>query len=143
MNDIRMDSIKSSNSGEHWSIPDGAESHRCHFRGADLTKAFDKGTFSANVADGSFRDIFPGDYIKKKVTVLGTALADIGTYDIKFVIADLDIALNHEYPKVTAHHVVIVPETPPFMSYMNDSDTNEGGYGKSYMNRVEPNHQVI
>lgn len=138
MSVMRMDSIKSSSTGERWSISDyGAEAHRCHYRGADLTKAFDNGTFSANVADGSFRDIFPGDYIIKDVTVPATALAETDTYEIKFIIADLDFALNREYPKVTEqHHVVIVPETPPFMSYMNSTDTTEDGYKESYMNRV-------
>lgn len=57
-------------SGNLWeTASDGAESHRRFYRGKDLTSAFDDGTFSANVADGSFRGIFPGDYIIRNVTV--------------------------------------------------------------------------
>ena len=57
-------------SGNSWeTASDGAESHRRFYRGKDLTSAFDDGTFSASVADGSFRGIFPGDYIIRNVTV--------------------------------------------------------------------------
>ena len=57
-------------SGNLWeTASDGAESHRRFYRGKDLTSAFDDGTFSASVADGSFRGIFPGDYIIRNVTV--------------------------------------------------------------------------
>ena len=45
-------------------VPDGPDSHRQFYRGKDITSAFDNGTFSARVADGTFRDIFPGDFIE-------------------------------------------------------------------------------
>ena len=110
--------------------PDGADVHRRFFRGKDLTSAFNDGTFSANVADGSFRDIFPGDYITKEVTVPGVS----GTGNsVKFIIADLDTALDLSSLGVTAHHAVIVPETPVFQAYMNPTDTTKGGYAASYM----------
>ena len=142
-----------------WSSPggwqkasDGAESHRKFCRGKDLTTAFDSGEFSGNVADGTFRDIFPGDYIIKEVSVPDIKDSDGNvyiagkTYGIKFIIADLDYALNCENSGVTNHHVVILPETPPFRSCMNPAYTTEngcversnvkGGYTMSYMNRV-------
>ena len=139
-----------------WSRPagwqkasDGAKSHRRFYRGKDLTTAFDSGEFSKNVADGTFRDIFPGDYIIKEVSVPdikdsdGNVYVASKTYGIKFIIADLDYALNCENSGVTSHHAVVLPETPPFHSCMNPAYTTEngfvvssnvkGGYTMSYM----------
>ena len=117
-------------------VPDGAEAHRGFYRSKDLTAAFDSGTFSANVADGSFKDIYPGDYIMKSVTIPATAGLGTETYTIRFIIADLDYALNKGSPRVTEHHVVIVPERSPFVSYMNPANTTGGGYAGSYMNKT-------
>ena len=117
-------------------VPDGAEAHRGFYRSKDLTAAFDSGTFSANVADGSFKDIYPGDYIMKSVTIPATAGRGTETYTIRFIIADLDYALNKGSPRVTEHHVVIVPERSPFVSYMNPANTTGGGYAGSYMNKT-------
>lgn len=124
-------------SGDTWqTASDGAESHRRFYRGHDLTSAFDSGVFSRNVADGSFRDIFPGDYIIRKITVPAVANLKTSTYDVKFIIADLDIAMNQGSPTVTAHHAVIVPEKSVFSAYMNPTDTNAGGYAGSYMHKT-------
>lgn len=123
--------------GDSWeTASDGAESHRRCYRGHDLTAAFDSGEFSRHVADGTFRDIFPGDGITREMTIYDIKAHDGSEmkYTVKFIIADLDAALNRADSGVTAHHVVIVPETPPFMSFMNHTDTNEGGYAKSCMN---------
>jgi len=124
-------------SGDTWeTASDGAASHRRFYRGHDLTAAFDSGEFSRNVADGSFRDIFPGDFIIKKITVPAVANLNTSTYDVKFIIADLDIAMNRGNPRVTAHHAVIVPEKPVFSTYMNPTDTNADGYAGSYMHKT-------
>jgi hypothetical protein len=113
-------------SGDPWqTASEGAESHRRFYRGKDLTSAFDDGTFSRSVADGSFRDILPGDFITKEITVPGTAGRGTETYTVKFIIADLDIALNQGSSGVTQHHAVIVPEGPVFDSCMNPTDTNK------------------
>ena len=110
--------------------PDGADVHRCFLRGKDLTSAFESGELSKSIADGSFRDIFPGDYITKNVTVPGVS----GTgKSVKFIIADLDTALGISSLGVTAHHAVIVPDVPVFQTYMNPTDTTSGGYAASYM----------
>ena len=123
-------------SGVFASVPDGADSHRRYYRGEDITAAFDDGSFSASVADGTFYDIFPGDYIRKKITVPAVANTETSTYEVKFVIADLDAAMNHGSPSVTTHHAVIVPETPVFDTYMNPTDINKGGYAGSYMHKT-------
>ena len=117
-------------------VPDGAANHRNFYRGKDITAAFNNGTVSTNIANGTFRDIFPGDYITKNVTVTATANAAAATYTIKFIIADLDIWLHRGDTSCETHHVAIVPETPPFSSYMNADNVTTGGYVGSYMNQT-------
>ena len=108
-------------------FPDGAEAHNAMWGGRDITAAFNNGTVSANIANGTFRDIFPGDYITKQVTISGTA------YTVNWVIADCDYWINKGDTAMTAHHVVIVPQTPIFSANMNATNTTEGGYAGSRM----------
>ena len=122
-------------------VPDGAASHRNFYRGKDLTAAFNNGTVSTNIANGTFRDIFPGDYITKSITVPQILKADgtteyiaQTTYNVRFIIADLDIWLHRGDTSCETHHVAIVPETPPFSSYMNADNVTTGGYVGSFMN---------
>ena len=122
-------------------VPDGAANHRNFYRGKDLTAAFNAGTLSANIANGTFRDIFPGDYITKQITVPQILKADgtteyiaQTTYTFKFIIADLDVWLNRGDTVTTAHHVAIVPQSVVFNSYMNESNVTTGGYLGSFMN---------
>ena len=104
--------------------PDGAEAHNAMWGGRDITAAFDAGTVSTNIANGTFKDIFPGDYITKQVTISGT------TYAVNWVIADCDYWINKgdQGNGMTAHHVAIVPQTPIFSATMNATNTTEGGY---------------
>lgn len=122
-------------------VPDGAANHRNFYRGKDLTAAFNNGTVSANIANGTFRDIFPGDYITKSITVPQILKADGTTeyiaqtaYNVRFVVADLDIWLNRGDTATTAHHVAIVPERVVFNSCMNETNVTDGGYLGSFMN---------
>lgn len=122
-------------------VPDGAASHRNFYRGKDITAAFNNGTVSANIANGTFKDIFPGDYITKSVTVPRILKADgtteyiaQKTYTVKFIIADLDIWLNRGDTATTAHHVAIVPQFVVFNSCMNETNVTTGGYLGSFMN---------
>ena len=107
--------------------PDGAEAHNAMWGGRDITAAFNNGTVSANIANGTFRDIFPGDYITKSVTISGK------TYTVKWVIADCDYWINKGDTATTAHHVAIVPQQPIFIARMNGTNTTEGGYAGSEM----------
>ena len=108
-------------------VPDGAEAHNAMWGGRDITAAFNNGTFSTNVANGTFKDIFPGDYITKSVTISGK------TYTVNWVIADCDYWINKGDTATTAHHVVIVPQAPIFNANMNATNTTEGGYMGSRM----------
>lgn len=109
--------------------PDGAEAHNAMWGGRDITAAFNNGTVSRRIADGTFRDIFPGDYITKQVTISGT------TYTVNWVIADCDYWINKgdQGDGMTAHHVAIVPQAPIFNTNMNATNTTEGGYAGSRM----------
>ena len=124
-------------------VPDGAANHRNFYRGKDITAAFNAGTVSANIANGTFRDIFPGDYIRKSITVPQILKADgtteyiaQTTYTVNFIIADLDIWLNRgdTDTATTAHHVAIVPQSAVFSSCMNETNVTDGGYAGSFMN---------
>ena len=122
--------------------PDGAEAHNAMWGGRDITAAFNNGTVSANIANGTFRDIFLGDYITKQVTI-PRVLADDGTtelfaggtYTVNWVITDCDYWINKGDTAMTAHHVAIVPQTPIFNTQMNATNTTEGGYAGSEMYR--------
>ena len=109
-------------------IPDGAEAHNAMWGGRDITAAFNAGTVSANIANGTFRDIFPGDYITKSVTISGK------TYNVNWVIADCDYWINKgDDPAMETHHVAIVPQQPIFNAQMNPTNTTKGGYAGSEM----------
>ena len=123
--------------------PDGPEAHNAMWGGRDITAAFNNGTVSANIKNGTFRDIFPGDYITKQVTI-PRVLADDGTtelfaggtYTVNWVIADCDYWINKGYDTaMTAHHVAIVPQASIFAARMNSANTTEGGYKGSEMYR--------
>ena len=109
--------------------PDGPEAHNAMWGGRDITAAFDAGTVSEHIADGTFKDIFPGDYITKQVTISGTA------YTVNWVVADCDYwwRKGDQNTGMDTHHVVIVPQTPIFSANMNTTNTTEGGYAGSEM----------
>ena len=109
--------------------PDGPEAHNAMWGGRDITAAFNAGTVSANIANGTFRDIFPGDYITKSVTISGK------TYTVNWVIADCDYWWHKgdQGNGMETHHVVIVPQQPIFRYPMNGTNNTVGGYADSRM----------
>ena len=122
--------------------PDGPEAHNAMWGGRDITAAFNNGTVSANIKNGTFKDIFPGDYITKQVTIPQvladdgtTVLFAGGTYTVNWVVTDCDYWINKGDPGsgMTTHHVVIVPQQPIFAARMNPTNTTEGGYAGSEM----------
>ena len=122
--------------------PNGPEAHNAMWGGRDITDAFNNGTVSAKIANGTFRDIFPGDYITKQITI-PRVLADDGTtelfaggtYTVNWVIADCDYWWHKgdQNNGMETHHVVIVPQTQIFYARMNATNTTEGGYAGSEM----------
>ena len=129
--DLSSQIITSVRSNWYATYPDGAEAHNAMWGGRDITAAFNAGTVSANIANGTFKDIFPGDYITKSVTISGT------TYNVNWVIADCDYWWHKgdQNNGMETHHVVIVPQAPIFSANMNATNTTEGGYKGSRMYR--------
>ena len=117
--------LNAQNVFESW--PDGAEAHNSMWGGRDITAAFNNGTVSANIKNGTFKDIFPGDYIRRNVTV-PRVLADDGT-----ILFAGGTYYNKGDTAVTVHHVAIVPQAPIFDANMNATNTTEGGYAGSEM----------
>ena len=109
-------------------IYDNAAAHNGIYRGKDLTAYFNSGEMSAAIADGSFRNIYPGDYIIKSITIDGTTYSNV-----KFIIMDLDYHLHCGDNETTAHHVAIMPEEQLGTAQMNSSHTTTGGYVGSAM----------
>ena len=129
--DLSSQIITSVRSNWYATYPDGAEAHNAMWGGRDITAAFDAGTVSEHIADGTFKDIFPGDYITKQVTISGTA------YTVNWVIADCDYWINKgdQNNGMETHHVVIVPQAPIFNANMNNDNVTTGGYAGSRMYR--------
>ena len=86
--DLSSQIIASVRSNWFATYPDGAEAHYAMWGGRDITAAFNNGTVSEHIANGTFKDIFPGDNITKQVTISGTA------YDVTWVVADCDYWIN-------------------------------------------------
>jgi len=107
---------------------DGATQHNSIYRGLDLTDYFNSGEMSIAIANGTFKNIYPGDYIIKSVTI------DNNTYsNVKWIVMDCDYHLHSGDQETTAHHVVVMPELHLFTAPMNDTHTAKDGYQGSKM----------
>ena len=100
-----------------------AGSHNSVFRGKDITANVNDGSFYTNIKNGTFKDIYIGDYFAK--TVNGTAFV--------FRVAGLDAYLHRGDTEFTSHHAVIVPDGIFGKFQMNSSNTTAGGYVGSAM----------
>lgn len=92
--------------------------HRNTYRGKFLGTIYTDEQKAA-VADGSFDDLYIGDYWT------------IGNFD--WIIADINYWLNTGNPKVITSHLVVIPKTALYSSKMNDTETNTSGYLGSKM----------
>lgn len=92
--------------------------HSSIYRGKYLGNTYTNEQKEA-IADGSFDDLFVGDYW----TING----------INWRIADFDYYYNIGSARFTKHHVVIVPDTVLYNARMNPTDTTEGCYTGSEM----------
>ena len=118
-------------------FPDNAGAHNSIFRGKNLGSTPDY----ANITDGSFKDMYIGDYW----TING----------VNWRIAAFNYYRNTGDTNVSGNHVVIVPDTSLYSHVMNDTNTTEGGYtgskmytegleeAKTIINNAFPGHVVI
>lgn len=127
-----------------------AENHNNIFRGDDLfAKGYDINDICAMISDGSFSDIYIGDYFTlsgdianvpcfveqtdasgNKTLVESTQTVN---YDTQFRIAGLDTYLNTGDKAFTQHHAVIVPDKNIGTNRMNSANVTTGGYVGSFM----------
>ena len=105
-----------------------AGAHNALYRGKDLTSYFDSGAMSTAIANGTFTDIYPGDYITKSITVNGTTYSNV-----KWIIGDLDYHLNRGDTITSAHHILVFPESSIGSAAMNATNITTGGYTGSVM----------
>lgn len=127
-----------------------AENHNNIFRGDDLfAKGYTIDDICAMIADGSFSDIYIGDYFTlsgdiANVPCFVEQTGDDGTkslvestqtvtYNTKFRIAGFDTYLNTGDAAFTQHHAVIVPDGVIGNNRMNGTNTTTGGYVGSFM----------
>lgn len=105
-----------------------AASHNALYRGKDLTSYFNSGAMSTAIANGTFDDIFPGDYIIESVTVDGKAYSNI-----KWIVGDLDYFLHRGVTETAEHHLILFPENNIGTAQMNSTNTTANGYQGSDM----------
>lgn len=94
----------------------GAASHNGIFMGRDITDRFESGDVYKCIEDGSFKDLFIGDFFIK----------EINEKEYTCRLAGFDMYMNavNPYP----HHAVIVVDEHFGECKMNDTNTTEGGY---------------
>ena len=119
-------------------VPDGAQTHANIFRGQNLGAL--NATHIANIQNGTFHDMFVGDYF----TINGSS----------YVIADINYKKGHGDNISLGNHLLLMPtdwsKTPTqtlapdgkTTHYMNDTDTTAGGFAgtklyKTYLPQIQ------
>lgn len=108
-------------------VPSNAGGHNAIYRGKDITEYFygrekyNEKTFSQAVADGTFDNIFVGDYIIGK------------TSNRKYIVADINYRLHCGDTECKTQHVLVIPERIMGTAKMNDSNITDGAYIGSAM----------
>lgn len=95
-----------------------AAQHRNIYRGKSLGSSVTDAQKAA-IVDGSFDDLYVGDYW----TIDGT----------DWVIADMDYFYNTGSTALTKHHLVMLPRKPLYNAEMNTAGNTTGGYANSDM----------
>lgn len=95
--------------------------HNSIYRGKDITNLFYDGTLSTQIANGTFDDIFIGDYI-------------IGRNSgRKYLVADINYRLHCGDTECTTPHILMIPEKTMGNEQMNTSNVTTGAYKGSAM----------
>ncbi len=113
-------------------IQAGVALRRNTYRGKDITSLWKNGDLYKQIADGTFADVYVGDYILSSKT----ATVDGKSQPIIWLIADLDNYFSMgrgQENMLTTHHATIIPAGLLGNAQMNTSDTTAGGYKGSKM----------
>lgn len=115
---LKLQKFSAKNAGAHNSI----------FMGRDITERFNSGDVYAKIQDGSFENLFIGDYFIKEI--YGKSM--------KCRIAGFNIYKDTNYAKpVYPNHIVIVPDEYFMTSKMNETNTTEGAYKGSMLYKTQ------
>ena len=120
-------------------VPSNAGGHNAIYRGKDITEYFygrekyNEKTFSQAVADGTFDNIFVGDYIIGK------------TSNRKYIVADINYRLHCGDTECKTQHVLVIPERIMGTAKMNDTNITTGAYigSKMYTEYLTPFKTII
>lgn len=82
-----------------------AAAHNGIFRGKDLTDVYTIDQIAAKIANGTFEDLYIGDYFDITITTSYTE-----NENVRCVLAGFDTYLNTGNIEFTRHHAVIVPK---------------------------------
>lgn len=99
-------------------LSSGAGAHNSIYRGKNLGTSVTAAQWAA-IADGSFTDLYIGDY-----WTIGSVNWRIAAFDYYYKTGDTPC---------TTHHVVIVPDTTLYNAAMSSTNTTTGGYVGSAM----------
>ena len=102
-------------------IEQGVSTRRNTYRGKELKLTDD---FWTSIQNGTFDDIYVGDYIKSKTN-----------NNVTWLVADIDNYLNsgQQGHELRSHHLTIIPAEPLMYASMNEENTTAGGYTGSKM----------
>ena len=100
-------------------VMDNPGFHNSVFRGKDITSYYTDGSLYTRISNGSFEDLYVGDYLVAN--------------GVNWRIAGFDIYYGKGDTAFNKHHVVIVPDTSLTGAVMNETNTTEGGYVGSKM----------
>lgn len=120
-------------------IPRNAGGHNAIYRGKDITdyfygdETYNGKTFSEAVADGTFDNIFVGDYIIGKISKR------------KYLVADINYRLHCGDTECTTPHVLMIPDRSMGTANMNDTNITTGAYvgSKMYTTNLAPYKTII
>lgn len=113
---------------QNYQVKSGAYTINELFRGKNLGTTI-TAEQSAAIADGSFTDIFVGDYWEREITYQDAANKEV-TDLVRMRVAHCD----YRYLNGTlTHHVLVIPEWPLYNAQMNTGNTNVNAYVGSLM----------
>lgn len=116
------------------SIPNGAAAHNAAPpRNKNITSYFTDGSLFTRISNGTFEDLFIGDYFEVSMPAMGS-LRTAGT--VRFILVAFDYYYNCGDTALTRHHAVIIPYNSLFTHAWNASGSTEGGYANSDIHKL-------
>ena len=110
-------------------VPDGSGPHNSLYRGRNIQDKFLDGSLYDAIADGTFRDLFIGDYFDIEIST-----SFMANEKVRCMLAGFDIYWMCGDTPLKKHHAVIVPMNAfANTAKMNDNNTTVGAYADSKM----------